>query len=106
MVNTTSYINNIHDMYFPVSFWMPRMPCIGTSRIYLYGQIKHESARGLKLGLYLLCDFSEHVQQDNITYAVTLMCQACFACMIYLSGTILDISLQNLSECTVLYQSR
>jgi len=81
------------------------MPCIGRNWTSLYGQIKHACARSLMPDLYLLCNFSEHVQQDNIAYAVNLTCQTCFACMIYLSGTILDISLQNLSVYTIVYQS-
>lgn len=104
----TEYVSG---MAFPifllasVSFWMCRLPCIGRSQTSLHGQMKHTCARGLMPGWYLLCNFSEHVQQDNITYTVNLICQTCFACMIYLSGIILDISLQNLAVYTVVYHS-
>lgn len=67
--------------------------CIGRAQTSLEGQIKHACARGVLPAWYLLCNFSE---QDNIAYAVSLTCQTCFARRIYLSGTILDITLQNL----------
>ena len=111
MVNTISHRKSIHGMAFSVfllpqvSSWMHRMPCIGRSQTSLCGQIKHACARGLMPEWYLPCNFSEHVQQDNIVYAVNLTCQTCFTCMIYLSGTILDISLQNLAVYTAVYQS-
>lgn len=40
------------------------------------------------------CSFSEHAQDDSIAYDVNLTCQTSIACMIYLSGATLDISLK------------
>lgn len=99
--------------WFPLHFHCHRCPsgcagCIGRAQTSLGVRTDKTCmckgcAARLVLAIYkLLCNFCE---QDNIACAVNLTCQTCLACRIYLSGTILDITLQNLSMYPVMYQA-